>query len=203
MRLAVSALIFFLAFALPFAIRALRAWRWGLPVRITIDPAAPRAAALASYLAEVAARLDERPERMRLVINASNSADREISLDWERTRQISVCVEGEDVHLLDLRNRWIPDHPVPLSLRPRSFLLRRKGVRVLYIDPVDANRFRVSTSPTLGLSPVILWCSMVVGTLALVFVVPELLALSVGISTGCFLAASPILHKGVLPSWAR
>ena len=188
MRLAVSALIFFLAFALPFAIRALRAWRWGLPVRITIDPVAPSAAALASYLTEVAARLDERPERMRLVINASNSAEKEISLDWERTRQISVCVEGEEVHLLDLRSRWIPDHPVPLSLRPRSFLLRRKGVRVLYIDPVDANRFRVLSSPVFQVSPIVFFLCMGVATGACVFVVPELLALAIGLSLGCVLS---------------
>ncbi len=186
MRLAVSALIFFLAFALPYAIRALRARRWGLPVRITIDPAAPNAAALASYLAEVAARLDERPERMRLVINAFNSADKEISLDWEKTRQISVCVEGEDAHLLDLRSRWIPDHPVPLSLRPRSFILHRKCTRVLYIDPVDANRFRVSSSPVSQIPPIVFFLCMGVATGACVFVVPELLAFAIGLSIGCF-----------------
>lgn len=188
MRIALSAVIFLVVFAVPFLVRAFRAWRWGLPVRITVDPAAPSAAALASYLAEVAARLDERPERMRLVIDAFNYADKEMALDWDRDRKIVVCVEGESAFILDLRNRWIPDHPVPLSLRPRSFLSRRKGVRVLYIDPVDANRFRVLSSPDFHVASSVFFLCMILATLACVFVVPELLALALGLSFACVLS---------------
>ena len=61
MRLALSVLAGVLAAALPWALRLWRAWRWGLPVRITVDPDNPSADALADYFATVARRLDERP----------------------------------------------------------------------------------------------------------------------------------------------
>ena len=61
MRLALSVLAGLLAAVVPWALRLWRARRWGLPARITVDPDAPSAAALAEYFATVARRLDERP----------------------------------------------------------------------------------------------------------------------------------------------
>ncbi|MGN0853762.1 MAG: hypothetical protein ACI4Q3_10370 [Kiritimatiellia bacterium] len=191
MRVAVSALIFALSFGFPFLLRLMRARRWGLPVRIAIDPADPDPRKVASYLAEVACRLDERPERMRLVIEAFNFAGRAVVLDWERDRRIAVRVEGMPVCRLDLRNRWIPDHPVPLSLQPRARFSRKTRPRVLYVDPVDANRFRVLTSPEFGRPPAVLFFCTIAATVALVFVVPELLALALGVFAGSCLAQSP------------
>lgn len=188
MRPLVSALILVLSFGLPFLVRAFRAVRWGLPVRITVDPANPDPQVLASYLAEVAQRLDERPERMRVVVNAANFAGKDIFLDWEKDRRIAVHVEGEPVARLDLRGRWIPDHPVPLALQRRSRLLRKARPRVLYVDPVDANRFRVLLVPGFRVSPLALFLCMAGATVALVYVVPELLAVSIGAALGLICA---------------
>ena len=78
MRIALSVLAGVLAAVLPWALRLWRARRWGLPVRITVDPDNPSAAALADYFATVARRLDERPERMRLVIDGATFKDLEV-----------------------------------------------------------------------------------------------------------------------------
>ena len=51
MRIALSVLAGVLAAVLPWALRLWRARRWGLPVRITVDPDNPSAVALADYFA--------------------------------------------------------------------------------------------------------------------------------------------------------
>ena len=65
MRLALISALFLVSFAAPFLVRWVRARRWGLPVRVAMGPDAPRTEVLGGYLAEIARRLDERPERMR------------------------------------------------------------------------------------------------------------------------------------------
>lgn len=120
-----------------------------LPVTVTVDENDPRPVDVAHYLAEIAERLDERPERMRVVFNAPSG----LELDLERDGSMTVALPGRRTCRFDLRRRWIADHPVPFSIGPcpRGFLrLRRRAV--LYIDPVDANRFRVSDR-----SPLMRW----------------------------------------------
>ena len=94
MRIALDIALFATFFALPLAVRWWRLWRWGLPVRVAVDPEDPRPSAIAGYLAEVARRLDERPERMRLSIEAANSGGRAISLDFTPEGEMTVSVEG-------------------------------------------------------------------------------------------------------------
>ena len=74
MRAALDIALFAACLALPFAVRWWRLWRWGLPVSIVVDPDDPTPAAIAGYLAEVACRLDERPERMLVTVEAANAS---------------------------------------------------------------------------------------------------------------------------------
>ena len=180
-RLAVSLALFAACFALPLAVRLWRLRRWGLPVRIVVDPDDPRPAAIAGYLAEVAKRLDERPERMRVSIEAANAGNHAVSLDFTPEGEIVVAVEGQRSKKIDLRRRWIPEHPVPLVLWSR----RRRGEVRLYVDPVDANRFRVMSSVHHG-TPAWLYvaCSLA-ATVGVVAVSPECVAAAAGLALGC------------------
>ena len=99
-----------------------------LPVTVTASERAT-AAEIAAYLAQIAARLDERPEPMRIVFTVPPGTQ----LDLRKDGRFVVRVPGSRPKTLDLRRRWIADHPVPLALHHA----------VLYADPVDANRFRV------------------------------------------------------------
>ena len=101
-----------------------------LPVRITIDPDDPRPKDIADYFSAVARRLDERPERMRVMIAAPDG----VVLDMDVSGRLVFRVKGHRPAMLDVRRRWIADHPVPLELG---------GTTMLVVRPVDANRFRV------------------------------------------------------------
>ena len=104
-----------------------------LPVSVTASES-PTPGEIAGYLAQIAVRLDERPEPMRIAFDVPPGT----VLDCISDGRLSVCIEGHRRKALDLRRRWIADHPMPLSLHRR----------VLYVDPVDANRFRVSLRPS-------------------------------------------------------
>ena len=106
-----------------------------LPVRITIDPDDPQPKDIADYFAAVARRLDERPEPMRIVITAPKG----VALDMDASGRLLLRVSGRRPAPLDIRRRWIADHPVPLDLSGRTTLIVR---------PVDANRFRVRLGMT-------------------------------------------------------
>ena len=178
MRLALTVLAGVLAAALPWALRLWRARRWGLPARITVDPDAPSAAALAEYFATVARRLDERPARMRLVIDGRTASRRALSLDFLPDGAMCACVEGEKPVRFSLRRRWIPDHPVPLDLRACR----------LWIEPVEANRFRVMDRvPFRVPGSVYVFCALL-ATAGVVGLLPECLAASVGLAAGCLTA---------------
>ena len=102
-----------------------------LPVHIWIREENADPQEIAGYFVELARRLDERPRKMRLIVESTVSA----SLDFDSkdgNPVVSVC--GEKCSF-DIRRRWIPEHPVPLEFgkKPTSLL----------IDPVDGNRFRV------------------------------------------------------------
>ena len=174
MRLALTVLAGALAAALPWALLLWRARRWGLPARITVDPDAPSAAALADYFATVARRLDERPERMCL----RTASRRALSLDFLPDGAMCACVEGEKPVRFSLRRRWIPDHPVPLDLRACR----------LWIEPVEANRFRVMDRvPFRVPGSVYVFCALL-ATAGVVGLLPECLAASVGLAAGCLTA---------------
>ena len=175
MRLALSVLAGVFAAALPWALRLWRERRWGLSVRITVDPDAPSAAALAEYFATVAQRLDERPERMRLVIDGRTAARRALTLDFLPDGEMCACVEGEAPVRFSLRRRWIPDHPVPLDLRACR----------LWIDPVEANRFRVMDHVPFRVPGGVYALCALLAAVSAVWLVPECLAVAIGLSAGC------------------
>lgn len=184
MRLAVGAALFVACFAVPFAVRWWRLRRWGLPVRIIVDPDDPTPSAIAAYLAEVACRLDERPERMRLVIEASNAEGRAVALDFTPTGEMVVSVDGHRSKKMSLRHRWIPEHPVPLVLWSRR---QKRKVR-LYVDPVDANRFRVmSAVPCPVPAGLYVACSLL-ATVGAILVSPECLTVALGLTLGLWAA---------------
>ena len=181
MRVALSLLVGVLAALVPWAMRVWRARRWGLPARITVDPDAPSASALAEYFATVARRLDERPERMCLVIDGRTAERRALSLDFLPDGAMCACVEGEPPVRFSLRRRWIPDHPVPLDLRACR----------LWIEPVEANRFRVMDRvPFCVPWAVYAFCALL-ATAGTVWLVPECLAAAAGLATGCLSARTP------------
>ena len=155
-----------------------RTRRWGLSVQVRVDPADPRPEAIAGYFAEIAQRLDEHPQRMRVVVDGRNERNLAIALDLLPDRRMRVEVEGRRPKIFSLRSRWIADHPVPLALRRA----------VLYVEPVEANRFRVMSAPSFSL-PV--WagilCSLA-ATFGICFFIPELVAVAVGIPIGAVLA---------------
>ena len=104
-----------------------------LPVHIWIREENADPQEIAGYFVELARRLDERPRKMRLIVESTVPA----SLDFnpkDGNPVVSVC--GETCSF-DIRRRWIPEHPVPLEFgkKPTSLL----------IDPVDGNRFRVGS----------------------------------------------------------
>ena len=175
MRLALSVLAGVLAAALPWALRLWREWRWGLPARITVDPDHPSADALAKYFATVARRLDERPERMRLVIDGRTAERRTLSLDFLPDGAMCACVEGETPVRFSLRRRWIPDHPVPLDLRACR----------LWIEPVEANRFRVMDRVPFRVPGGVYALCALLATAGVVWLAPECFTISVGLAVGC------------------
>ena len=175
MRIALSVLAGVFAAVVPWALRLWRERRWGLPVRITVDPDAPSAAALAEYFATVARRLDERPERMRLVIDGRTAARRALTLDFLPDGEMCTCVEGEPPVRFSLRRRWIPDHSVPLDLRACR----------LWIEPVETNRFRVMDRVPFRVPGGIYALCALLAAVSAIWLVPECLAVAIGLAAGC------------------
>lgn len=171
----VEALIFAAAgFVLAWSWRLLRPrLRRRLPVSVTIDHAQPQARDVAGYLATIAARLDERPERMRVVFDSPQG----ITLDLETDSRLAIHVNGQRPYKLDLRQRWIADHPTPLPL---------KGL-VIYIDPVDANRFRVNTFAPCAVKPEIIAPLALMASAGLILALPSLTGLAGGLALGFML----------------
>ena len=172
------ALIFLAALLVPPFVRWMRLRRWGLPVRVTVDPDDPAPASVAGCLAEIARRLDAHPEPMRVVFDGRNVRNRAIALDIDPDRALRVSVEGRRPHRLDLRGRWIADHPVPLDLRRA----------VLYIKPVDDNRFRVAAHPPFRLHPAVPIVASALVTSGLVLDLSCCLAGGAGLACGCLCA---------------
>ena len=130
-------LAFLLCFLLPILIKFFIVRHWGDPVSVRVDPLCPRASDIADYFRQIAISLDENPRRMCLTLNGCNEEGKTISLDFKKDKTMQVFV-GEECENFSLRNRWIAEHPLPLVFSGRK--------RVLYIQVVDANRFRVMAS---------------------------------------------------------
>lgn len=174
MRAALSLALLLAAFAAPFVLRWARARRWGLPVSVAVDPDDPQPADICGYFAEIARRLDARPERMRVVFDGRTREGRALALDLDPDGALRVSVDGRRPRRVDLRGRWIADHPVPLSLKRAR----------LYIEPVDANRFRVRTRIPFSVPPLLYVLCSLAATVGIVWLVPELVAPSVGLALG-------------------
>ena len=102
-----------------------------LPVHIWIREENASPAEIAGYFASIARRLDEQPQKMRLMVDSSVS----VVLDFDPKDGNPVVSAGGESHRFSLRRRWLPEHPVPMEFGRRQ--------TVLLIDPVDGNRCRV------------------------------------------------------------
>lgn len=102
-----------------------------LPVHIWIreENADPRE--VADCFVQLARRLDERPQKMRLFVESTVPA----SLDFDPKDGNPVITVCGRKHRFDIRHRWLPEHPVPLEFGRKP--------TVLLVDPLDGNRFRV------------------------------------------------------------
>ena len=157
-----------------------------LPVTVTVDDDDPKPSDVARYFAEIAARLDEYPERMRVVFVAPQG----MALDMEPDGRFAIRLQGRRTCRFELRRRWIADHPVPFALGSRAPALplrwsRRRRPAVLYIDPVDSNRFRVSAHMRVAV-PFALYVLLSLGAvIAVVMVSPHLISAVAGMALGC------------------
>lgn len=175
MRVALIAVLFLVPLLTPFVLLGWRVRRWGLPVRVTVDPDDPRPEAIGEYLVEIARRLDERPERMRIVFDGRNARGRSIRLDQDGDGALRVFVDGCRPRRVDLRRRWIADHPVPLDLKRA----------VVYVEPVDANRFRVMCGVPFAVPAWVYALCSLAATLGLVFLRAEGVGIALGLLLGC------------------
>lgn len=104
-----------------------------LPVHIWIRDENSSPDEIAGCFLELARRLDERPRKMRLVVESTVPA----SLDFDPKDGNPFVSAGGSMRKFSMRRRWLPEHPVPLEFGPNPV--------VLLIDPIDGNRFRVSS----------------------------------------------------------
>jgi hypothetical protein len=112
-----------------------------LPVHIWIREENSRPEEVAGYFVQLARYLDEKPQKIRLFVESDVPA----TLDFnpkDGKPEVSVCGK---IHKFDLRHRWLPEHPVPLDFTGKR--------TVLFIDPVDGNRFRVYLHRRIELFP--------------------------------------------------
>ena len=178
---------FALGLAMPQAVRMLLRKK-RLPVRVEVDADDPRPRDVARYLSEIAARLDERPEWMRIAFDAPPG----VELDLEDDGRLVVRVPGRRDYRFDLRRRWIADHPVPLSLSPRPFLsssplkaLKPLRPLTLFVDPVDGNRFRVTDCLPFRVPPAVYFALSLAAVAGVLLFSPELLLAATGVALGC------------------
>ena len=146
-----------------------------LPVHIWIREENANPQEIAGYFVELARRLDERPRKMRLIVESTVSA----SLDFDPkdgNPVVSVC--GEKCSF-DIRRRWIPEHPVPLEFGRRQ--------KVLLVDPVEGNRFRVRSGCKIALPGWVYTVFAASGILTAVTLHPASIILTFVIAASIFL----------------
>ena len=115
---------------------------------------------------------------MRLVIDGRTAARRALMLDFLPDGEMCACVEGEPPKRFSLRRRWIPDHPVPLDLRACR----------LWIEPVEANRFRVMDRVPFRVPGGVYAVCAFLAVVSAIWLVPECLAVAIGLAVGCLSA---------------
>lgn len=175
MRMALILLPALVCFSVPVIWARVFRRRWGEPVRILSDERVS-ASDMAGYLAEVARHLDERPRRLRITFRHAVRTVGPLTLDFTTDRKIAVTDGTGGTHVLDLRGRWIPEHPVPLRLGRRTRL---------YVEPTDGNRFRVRTYPSFPVPPAVwILCSAVAACGAALFS-PTCFLAALGAAAGC------------------
>lgn len=157
--------------------RAIAALRFGERVEIRVDPVRPSAKHLAECFAAVAVALDERPRALRVAVKCANGRGRRFRLVDGRDRVFSVELDGDRPAKLDLRGRWIADHPLPLEFDPR-------GRTVLRFRPVEANRFRVDVKPPFAIPRFVPFALLAVGLHGALALEPATIALAVGGALG-------------------
>lgn len=176
------------SFAAPFAARAIKSRRGWEPLWVAFDvdrrePELPEFVAHA--WAAVAQSLDGRPRRLRAVVDPHGEVGRKVVMDWEGDGRIAIRVDGEPAKRMDLRGRWIPDHPVPLLLTRAGRVFRRRHRKLrLFFTPVDANRFRVSLRPEFRPPAWLFAVCSAAAAAGVVFVVPECVAAAAGLALG-------------------
>lgn len=103
-------------------------------VSVTMPRREPSCEALRRYFAEVFASLDARPRRLLVALDVRNDAGVRFAIDFSRG-ELLLRSRGASL-AVQLRNRYIPEHPVPLEL-PAS------GVAKFVMTPAGGNRVRV------------------------------------------------------------
>lgn len=103
-------------------------------VSVTIDRSAPSCESLRKYLAEIFVSLDARPRRLMVTLDVRNDAGVRFFMDYSRGEVLFGAAGMESV-AAPLRNRYIPEHPMPLALPV-------KGVARFVLVPTTGNRVR-------------------------------------------------------------
>ena len=131
-----------------------------LPVHIWIKEANANPTEIASYFLMLAQRLDEKPQKMRLIVESDVS----VLLDFDPKDGNPVVVMGNQMHKFNIRHRWLPEHPIPLDFSNKK--------TVLLIDPIDSNRFRVFSRRRLTVPNWIYILFLLIATLSVITLHP-------------------------------
>lgn len=116
---------------------------------------------IAGYFAEIARSLDERPRRLTLVLDST------VPVVFDIDGEGYSVSTGESTHPFSLRQRWLPEHPVPF--RFGACRCGRAEVKILEIVPTTGNRFRVSDGVAVREMPV--WWILAATALAVTAVI--------------------------------
>ena len=157
-----------------------------LPVHIWIREENAFPKEVAGYFVELARRLDECPRKMRLAIESSVP----FVLDFDPADGNPVVSVGGGSEKFNIRRRWIPEHPVPISLGGGRCRV------VLLIDPVDSNRFRVHVGHDVTVPA---WANVAVA-LAAVWAVVTLNPIAIAVAGGGFACLAELYLVG---GWRR
>lgn len=107
-------------------------------VKIVLDWDDPSPAALKGYFAEVFADLDAAPRQVMVLVKAYNDRHARVSIGFEDGEPV-FRIEGRRNVRAQFRGRWLPEHPVPLTLP-------EYGYARLVLTPTDGNRIKVRTA---------------------------------------------------------
>ena len=129
---------------------------------------------IAGYLIEIAQYLDECPKRLRVEFHIQDELNHPVMLDFTADGKMRLTVAERKEQIFGLRSRWIAEHLVPLVLNRA----------VLYIEPVEAGRFRVFLAPPRSLPTWLLVLDCICATVGVITLSPELMATAIAITIG-------------------